>query len=129
MREVRSIRTRIWNKGASCRVKRPDESVMEGLASLLIFAGLFYLMMRFGCGAHMVHGGHGKHREQGGHSGSDVTHVDPVCGMEVDPQEGYGKMYQRDLYRFCSRNCLDKFEDEPDKFLRKARAEEVGGES
>jgi YHS domain-containing protein len=102
---------------------------MEGLGSLLIFAGLFYLMMRFGCGAHMVHGGHGKHGEHDGHGGSDVTHVDPVCGTEVDPQEGYGKMYQRELYRFCSRNCLDKFEAEPDKFLRKVRAEEVGGES
>lgn len=32
---------------------------MEGLFSLLLFAGLFFLMMRFGCGAHMVHGGHG----------------------------------------------------------------------
>lgn len=29
---------------------------MEGLGSLLIFAALFYFMMRFGCGAHMVHG-------------------------------------------------------------------------
>jgi YHS domain-containing protein len=101
---------------------------MEGLGSLLIFAGLFYLMMRFGCGAHMVHGGHGKHGEHDGHGGSDVTHVDPVCGTEVDPQEGYGKMYQRELYRFCSRNCLDKFEAEPDKFLRKAEVE-AGGES
>jgi hypothetical protein len=38
---------------------------MDGLISLLLFAGVFYLMMRFGCGAHMVHGGHG------GHAGSD----------------------------------------------------------
>jgi hypothetical protein len=28
---------------------------MEGLFSLLLFAALFYFMMRFGCGAHMVH--------------------------------------------------------------------------
>lgn len=102
---------------------------MEGLVSLLIFAGLFYLMMRFGCGAHMMHGGHGKHGEHGGHGGSDVTHVDPVCGMQVDPHQGYGKMYQNQLYRFCSRNCLDKFEDEPDKFLQEVGAEKVGGES
>lgn len=31
---------------------------MEGLFSLLLFAGLFFLMMRFGCGAHVMHGGH-----------------------------------------------------------------------
>ena len=83
---------------------------MEGLLSLLLIAGVFYLMMRFGCGAHMVHGGHG---------GSDAKHIDPVCGMNVDPEQGYGKMYQRQLYRFCSRNCLDKFEAEPDKFVQK----------
>jgi hypothetical protein len=27
---------------------------MRGLLSLLVYAGLFYLMMRFGCGAHMI---------------------------------------------------------------------------
>ena len=86
---------------------------MEGLLSLLLIAGVFYLMMRFGCGAHMVHGGHG------GHGGSDAKHIDPVCGMNVDAEQGYGKMYQRQLYRFCSRNCLDKFEAEPDKFVQK----------
>ena len=34
-----------------------------GLLTLLLYAGLFYLMMRFGCGAHMIHGhgGHGGH--------------------------------------------------------------------
>lgn len=33
---------------------------MEGFVSLLLFAGFFYLVMRFGCGAHLVHG-HGAH--------------------------------------------------------------------
>ncbi len=40
---------------------------MDGLLSFLLFAGLFYLMMRFGCGAHMVHG-HG-HGHGSGHDG------------------------------------------------------------
>ena len=102
---------------------------MDGLISLLLFAGFFYLMMRFGCGAHMVHGGHGKHGKHGGQGGTDVKHVDPVCGMQVDPQEGYGKMYGGELYRFCSRKCLDQFEDEPDKFLQKVEAEKAGGGS
>ena len=88
---------------------------MEGLVSLLLFAGVFYLMMRVGCGAHMVHG-HGGH---GGHASVDMKHIDPVCGMDVDPEQGYGKMHGGELYRFCSRNCLDKFEAEPDKFLQK----------
>jgi len=86
---------------------------MNGLFSLLLFAGVFYLMMRFGCGAHMVHGGHGGH---GNHGSGKETHTDPVCGMVVDMNEGYGKMYEGRLYRFCSRNCLDKFEADPEKF-------------
>lgn len=86
---------------------------MDGLLSLLIFAGLFYLMMRFGCGAHMVHGRHGHGDE------TDLKHVDPVCGIEVAPEEGYGKMHDGQLFRFCSRACLDKFEAEPEAYSRK----------
>ena len=83
---------------------------MEGLLSLLLFGGLFFLMMRFGCGAHVMHGGHGHGNKT---DAKDTDHVDPVCGMSVDPESGYGKMHQGKLYRFCSRDCLDKFEAEP----------------
>ncbi len=38
---------------------------MEGLLWLLMVAGMFYLMMRFGCAAHMVHG-HGRGGECNG---------------------------------------------------------------
>jgi hypothetical protein len=61
---------------------------MGGILWLLVFAVFFYLMMRFGCGAHMVHGGHGAGSEAGmdhrGHGGSvaetskDVSRKDPV---------------------------------------------------
>ncbi len=87
---------------------------MDGLLSVLLFAGFFYLMMRFGCGSHM---GHGKHGGHAGPGGGTVKHIDPVCGMEVDVEQGYGKMYQRQLYRFCSRSCLDKFEADPDRYI------------
>lgn len=87
---------------------------MDGLLSLLLFAGLFYLMMRFGCGAHMVHG-HGRH---GGRRSAGEKHVDPVCGMEVDMDKGYGKMYQGTLHRLCSRSCLDKFDADPERYLK-----------
>ena len=85
---------------------------MEGLVSLLLFAALFYFMMRFGCGAHMVHG-HGGHA---GHQGSARAAVDPVCGMEVAPGQGYTKMYKGREYRLCSRPCLDKFDANPDQY-------------
>ena len=95
------------------------ECFMEGLLSLLMFAAFFYFMMRFGCGAHMVHGGHGSH---GGHGGNDpresAAAKDPVCGMTVPPEEGYGRMHQGRQYRFCSRKCLDQFDAEPDRYTR-----------
>jgi len=90
---------------------------MEGLGSLLLFAVLFFLLMRFGCGAHMAHG-------HGGHShgaGKDTKHIDPVCDMEVETEQGYGKMYQGSLYRFCSKSCLDKFDADPERYLNKEK--------
>jgi len=82
---------------------------MEWWLSLLIFAGLFYLMMRFGCGSHMKHG-HQSEKQQ-------TVHVDPVCNMKIDPEKGYGIMHHGSLFRFCSRQCMDKFEKEPEKYL------------
>lgn len=83
---------------------------MEGLGTLLLLALFFYLMMRFGCGAHMVHGSHQ-------HSSSPTNHKDPVCGMNVEPDKGYGKVFEGQLFRFCSRSCLDKFDDNPEKYI------------
>lgn len=96
---------------------------MEGLISLLLVAGVFYLMMRFGCGMHSVHG-HGHGSEQEGKE--DSQHVDPVCGTEVQTDAGYGKMHEGRLYRFCSRNCLDKFEAEPEKYTGHSQDDQGG---
>lgn len=89
---------------------------MEGLGSFLLFAVVFYLMMRYGCGAHMMHGGHEGH---GKATDIDKKHIDPVCDMEVKADQGYGRMYQATLYRFCSKRCLDKFDETPEEFLNK----------
>lgn len=86
---------------------------MNGLLSLLLFAAFFYLMMRFGCGAHMVHGHGGEHEGHGGHEGSMGSSKDPVCGMAVAEGQGYSEIYQGREYRFCSRKCLDQFDADP----------------
>lgn len=91
---------------------------MEGLLSWFLFALLLFLMWRFGCTLGLTSGGHG----HGGHghgrkaSAEDTDHVDPVCGMSVDPSTGYGKMHDGRLYRFCSKVCLDKFEAKPSEY-------------
>ena len=96
---------------------------MEGLFSLLLAAGFFFLMMRFGCGAHIGHGGFGhQHGEHAGHgTTADGGDVDPVCGMQVPANSGYTKVHQGTHYHFCSRNCLDKFEANPDQYLAKGK--------
>lgn len=78
---------------------------MEGLFSLLLAAGLFFLMMRFGCGSHISHGGHGRqhdkhgeHDEHGAPPGNAIytcpmhpevrqpsPGVCPKCGMTLVP--------------------------------------------
>ena len=85
---------------------------MEGLGTFLLFAVIFFLMMRFGCGAHAVHGRGGHHHDSDG-----PDHTDPVCGKKVRPEEGYGLMYRGKLVRFCSRECLDSFEESPSTYL------------
>jgi len=82
---------------------------MDELLSLLIFAGLFFIMMRFGCGAHMFH----KHSS----NRSSTDYIDPVCKTKVAPDQGYGVMHKGELVRFCSRKCMDEFEQEPEKYL------------
>ncbi len=87
---------------------------MQGLLSLLLFAAFFYLMMRFGCGAHAVHGNQSGH-EGHGTAGKGSTE-DPVCGMTVEPGQGYTKNEEGRIWHFCSRKCLDKFEAEPQRY-------------
>lgn len=111
---------------------------MEGLLTLLVIAGLFYFMMRAGCGSHAVHGHRGGQDEHAGHgsrsgpdapagNGEHADHqqradvggaraIDPVCGMDVAPGEGHTKMHAGREYRLCSRVCLDKFDANPDQY-------------
>ena len=93
---------------------------MEGLGTLLIYAVLFYFLMRFGCGAHMIHG-HAEHSEQG--DAGSGKFIDPVCGKEVEQDKGYGVMFKGDLYRFCSRHCLDQFDGQPTLFVHSRKKE------
>ena len=88
---------------------------MSGLFGFLIFAAFFFFMMRFGCGAHAGHGGHhSRHRET-------EASVDPVCRRNVADDQGYAKRFQGKVYRFCSRDCLDKFEAEPNRYTSQSQ--------
>ena len=43
---------------------------------------------------------------------------DPVCGMMVDPEKAAGKVeHDGKTYYFCSARCVERFRNEPEKFL------------
>ena len=45
--------------------------------------------------------------------------IDPICGMEVEPSKAAGKrVYNGQSYYFCSHHCLEKFKEDPEKFLK-----------
>ena len=44
--------------------------------------------------------------------------IDPVCGMEVDPNMTVFKAEHNGLtYYFCSRGCMLDFQESPEKYL------------
>jgi Cu+-exporting ATPase len=45
-------------------------------------------------------------------------HVDPVCGMTVDPKEAAGAAeYRGQTFYFCHPSCLERFNANPEAFL------------
>ncbi|MBE0599609.1 MAG: YHS domain-containing protein [Desulfuromonadales bacterium] len=47
--------------------------------------------------------------------------TDPVCGMEVSPENSAGsRMHNGRTYYFCSAKCLEKFSADPDRWLQPA---------
>ncbi|MGI9067976.1 MAG: heavy metal translocating P-type ATPase [Pyrinomonadaceae bacterium] len=55
------------------------------------------------------------------------SHSDPqlardlVCGMNIDPNKAAGSFeYQGETYYFCSTHCIQRFREDPERFLNKA---------
>ena len=85
---------------------------MELIATLIVFALVFFLLMSWGCGGRMVRG----LRESGASGERAGVDRDPVCGMTVAPGEGLSKEHGARTLRFCSRSCLERFEEHPEMF-------------
>jgi YHS domain-containing protein len=48
---------------------------------------------------------------------TETTHLDPVCGMEVKEGEVAGtSTYDGGTYYFCSTDCKDEFEENPEEY-------------
>ncbi len=113
---------------------------MDGLFQLLLIGGLFFLVMRFGCGSHKGRSG-SKHSKAGGgccggghggktkHEKTDAappiqqtdappeTDTDPVCGMDVQTATAKPSFHDGLVYYFCSQDCREAFEASPGKYL------------
>jgi Cu+-exporting ATPase len=50
----------------------------------------------------------------------NMTHIDPVCGMTVDPTKNKGGSFEHagTTYYFCSPGCNTKFQSDPDGWLK-----------
>ncbi|MGE0559754.1 MAG: YHS domain-containing protein [Burkholderiales bacterium] len=93
-----------------------DTENLKNLGWLLVWGALFFVMMRYGCGAHMMggHGKHGKHRDPA----PDGETKDPVCGMSISPgKAGATAVAEGRIYYFCSITCREKFERSPEKYV------------
>ena len=61
------------------------------------------------------------HSTAEGAGDADFLVKDPVCGMDVDPQQAAGHTeHQGRTYYFCSTHCQSKFEADPDQYLQPA---------
>ncbi|MGD0275632.1 MAG: heavy metal translocating P-type ATPase [Syntrophales bacterium] len=50
--------------------------------------------------------------------GRDHIYKDPVCGMSTDDEKAFIRYeYERKAYYFCSRMCLEKFRQDPEKYM------------
>jgi YHS domain-containing protein len=94
---------------------------MSTLLWFLLIGGFFFLMMRFGCGAHVMGHRQGRHEGQGGSvppAGAlrwapPRTEIDPVCGMIVNTEGAKSSVYDGAVYYFCSAEHRDQFEADP----------------
>src|SRR5512145_165364 len=56
-----------------------------------------------------------------GHDDGSPKHIDPVCGMTVDPRTAAGSYeFRGTTYYFCNPTCLVRFKKDPEVYLKPA---------
>ncbi|CUS94387.1 efflux RND transporter periplasmic adaptor subunit [Candidatus Kryptonium thompsonii] len=45
--------------------------------------------------------------------------IDPVCGMEIEPDEELSYVYNGKKYYFCMKSDMEKFKKDPEKYLKR----------
>jgi YHS domain-containing protein len=48
-----------------------------------------------------------------------MTHIDPVCGMQVNQQNAAGRSaHQGKNFYFCSEDCKKQFDQDPEPYVQ-----------
>lgn len=98
---------------------------MEPLLYFGLWAIVIFLMMRYGCGAHVMGHGHGASHGRA-NSQSEATElrwvppekdVDPVCGETVHTVTAKPSVHDGTVYYLCSRECRERFEAAPELYV------------
>ena len=98
---------------------------MEALLYFALWAAAIFVMMRFGCGAHVMGHGHGKNRSSQDREQAPTeslrweppdTDVDPVCGQALATAEAKPSLHDGMVYYFCSQKCRESFEAAPERY-------------
>ena len=127
---------------------------MESVLPWLLWGGLFFLMMRFGCGSHLFGRGHGhgqgSKQSNGGHAhaggccgpngGDKADHsaanealrweapdkdLDRVCDRTIPTVSAKSSIHDGQVYYFCSRECREQFEAAPRLYLNETGKDDV----
>lgn len=106
---------------------------METLLTIAVWGGLFFLMMRFGCGSHLMGGGHKKGQAQTPPEKIETPalrwvpaekDVDPVCKKTIATSTAKTSVYDGKVYSFCSRDCREVFEVAPELYVEAGDADQ-----
>ena len=92
---------------------------MSSVLYYLAIAAVFFVMMRFGCGAHVMGHGHKAHPDREPDP-PPAKARDPVCGMLVEVATAKSAMYRGRPYWFCSAEHRDQFEADPARYVAAA---------
>lgn len=106
---------------------------MESVSALLYFllwGGALFLLMRFGCGAHVM--GHGYDHDKAAHKDDDqpeqagtralqwippAEDVDPICKKSVKTDTAKLSVHEGGVYYICSSEYRERFEAAPEQYL------------
>lgn len=106
---------------------------MSELLWFAVWAVLIFLMMRYGCGAHVM--GHGSKKQEPHDAGgarweAPETDTDPICAKTVKTANAKSSVFDGHVFYFCSRECREVFEAAPESYVQgnaDTSIEQLGG--